>query len=143
MPDTVLQAFRPRLRAAPSGWLTAGSAPRSAVGDASTVVRLRLAYYLPINLREFVGHVGVWADVNAVLEGDLQAMKARAAARARQRGSLLRGGCAGRACVRAHPGTERETGARAWQHAALAQNMRFRCSIRGLFDLERMHVTGG
>ncbi len=89
MPDIVLQGFRPRLRAVPSGWLTAGRAPCSAVGDASTVVRLRLAYYLPINLRAFVGHVGVWADVNAVLEDDMQAMKARAPARALQCGRTL------------------------------------------------------
>ncbi len=53
------------------------------------MVRLRLAYYLPINLRAFVGHVGVWADVNAVLEDDMQAMKARAPARALQCGRTL------------------------------------------------------
>ncbi len=45
----------------------------------------------------------------------------RAPARARQRGSLLRGGCAERACAQARPGAERMTGAWAWPDAALAQ----------------------
>lgn len=45
--------------------------------DGSTAVALRLGYYLPTNLRDWVGPVGVWGDVNALLEEDMRAMKAR------------------------------------------------------------------
>lgn len=54
-----------------------GAARGRPAGDASTVVRLRLGYFLPVNLAARVGHVGVWADVNAVLQADMLAMKAR------------------------------------------------------------------
>ena len=42
-----------------------------------TVVALRIGYYMPLNLQEFVGPAGIWGDVNAILQENLQAMKAR------------------------------------------------------------------
>ena len=46
--------------------------------DGGTEVALRVAYLLPEQLREFVGPVGVWGDVNDILQENLDAMKVRA-----------------------------------------------------------------
>ena len=43
--------------------------------DGGTEVALRVAYMLPEQLREYVGPVGVWGDVNDILEENLAAMK--------------------------------------------------------------------
>ena len=43
--------------------------------DGGTEVALRVAYLLPEQLREFVGPVGVWGDVNDILQENLEAMK--------------------------------------------------------------------
>ncbi|KAK9839297.1 hypothetical protein WJX81_006452 [Elliptochloris bilobata] len=45
------------------------------VDSSSTAVALRVAYYMPLNLQEFVGPAGIWGDVNAILEENMQAMK--------------------------------------------------------------------
>lgn len=42
-----------------------------------TQVVLRLAYYLPTNLKQFVGVPGTWAHVNDILEENMAAMKVR------------------------------------------------------------------
>ena len=43
--------------------------------DGGTEVALRVAYMLPEQLREYVGPVGVWGDVNDILEENMAAMK--------------------------------------------------------------------
>lgn len=40
-------------------------------------MQLRVAYHLPEPLREFVGPVGVWGDVNDILQENLANMKVR------------------------------------------------------------------
>lgn len=58
--------------------------------DGGTEVALRVAYLLPEQLREFVGPVGVWGDVNDILQENLDDMKvSKMLLRARQRLSGL------------------------------------------------------
>jgi len=42
-----------------------------------TEVTLRVSYCLPENLRSYVGPVGVWGDVNDILQENLVCMKVR------------------------------------------------------------------
>lgn len=41
------------------------------------MVNLRVAYSLPENLSSYVGPVGVWGDVNDILQENLICMKVR------------------------------------------------------------------
>ena len=40
-------------------------------------MELRLAYYLPEPLKQYVGPVGTYADVDEILQQNMQTMKAR------------------------------------------------------------------
>ena len=43
--------------------------------EGGTEVSLRVAYLLPEQLRQYVGPVGVWGDVNDILQENLEMMK--------------------------------------------------------------------
>ncbi|BDA47792.1 hypothetical protein COCOBI_11-0490 [Coccomyxa sp. Obi] len=43
--------------------------------DGGTEVNLRVAYLLPEQLRQYVGPVGVWGDINDILQENLEVMK--------------------------------------------------------------------
>lgn len=43
--------------------------------DGGTEVNLRVAYLLPEQLRQYVGPVGVWGDINDILQENLAVMK--------------------------------------------------------------------
>ena len=47
--------------------------------ERGTEVTLRVSYRLPENLRSYVGPVGVWGDVNDILQENLVCMKVRIA----------------------------------------------------------------
>ena len=45
--------------------------------EGATEVTLRVAYFLPNNLKEFVGPVGVWGDVEDILHENMSKMKVK------------------------------------------------------------------
>ncbi len=49
--------------------------------DGGTEVNLRVAYLLPEQLRQYVGPVGVWGDINDILQENLEVMKVGFASR--------------------------------------------------------------
>ncbi len=49
--------------------------------DGGTEVNLRVAYLLPEQLRQYVGPVGVWGDINDILQENLEVMKVGIASR--------------------------------------------------------------
>ena len=45
--------------------------------EGATEVTLRVAYFLPNNLKDFVGPVGVWGDVEDILRENMSKMKVK------------------------------------------------------------------